>query len=87
MGYARGKCARFPQSAGPDAVRFTIARDSDQKILVSFAVERNHGPHAQGSIEYSRAAGKFAAPESDSLIEKQAGAYVASYLRRRPTSA
>jgi len=87
MGYARGKCVRFPQAAGPDAVRFAIARDSDQRILVSFAVERDHRPHSQGSLEFSRTAGKFLAPDSDPMIEKQAGAYVASYLRRRPTSA
>jgi hypothetical protein len=87
MGYARGKCARFPQAPGPDSVRFTIARDSDQRILVSFAVERDHRPFSQGSLEFSRTAGKFAATGSDPLIEKQAGAYVASYLRRRPTSA
>jgi len=86
MGYARGRCSRFPQAAGPDAVRFTIARDSDQRILVSFAVERDHRPHSQGSLEFSRTAGTFASLNSDPLIEKQAGAYVASYLRRRPTS-
>jgi hypothetical protein len=87
MGYARGKCARFPQAPGPDAVRFTIARDSDQRILVSFAVERDHRPHSQGSLEFSRTAGTFGAAGPDPLIKKQAGAYVASYLRRRPTSA
>lgn len=87
MGYARGKCARFPQGAGPDAVRFAIARDADQRIVVSFAVERDHHPHSQGSLEFSRTEGKFVAAESDRLIEKQAGAYVASYLRRRPTPA
>jgi hypothetical protein len=87
MGYARGKCARFPQAPGPDSVRFTIARDSNQRILVSFAVERDHRPYSQGSLEFSRTAGKFAAAGSDPLIEKQARAYVASYLRRRPTSA
>ena len=86
MGYARGKCSRFPQAAGPDSVRFTIARDADQRILVSFAVERDHRPHSQGSLEFSRTAGTFASLNSDPLIEKQAGAYVASYLRRRPTS-
>ena len=87
MGYARGKCARFPEAAGPDAVRFTIARDADQKILVRFATEKDHHPHAQGSLEFSRAAGKFVLSESGRLMEKQAGAYVASYLRSRPSSA
>ena len=87
MGYARGKCARFPQAAGPDAVRFVIARDSDQRILVGFAAERDHRPHSQGSLEFSRTDGKFVAADSGPLLEKQAGAYVASYLRRRPSSA
>jgi len=86
MGYARGKCARFPQAASPDSVRFTIAHDADQRILISFSVERDHRPHSQGSLEFSRTAGKFVAAGSDSLIEKQAGAYLASYLRRRPSS-
>jgi hypothetical protein len=87
MGYARGKCARFPQAGGPDAVRFAIARDADQKILVNFAVEADHHPCSHGSLEFSRPEGKAAGSASGSLLEKQAGAYVAGYLRRRPSSA
>ncbi|HVP47875.1 MAG TPA: hypothetical protein VMT32_14880 [Bryobacteraceae bacterium] len=86
MGYARGKCARFPQAGGPDAVRFAIARDSDQKIFVSFAIETDHRPCSHGSLEFSRPEGKSADAESGSLLGKQAAAYVASYLRRRPAS-
>jgi hypothetical protein len=84
MGYARGKCTRFPQAAGPDAVRFAIARDVGERIVVGFAVERDHHPHAQGSLEFERDATGAAVSESRPLIEKQASAYVASYLRRRP---
>ena len=87
MGYARGKCSRFPSGSGPDTVRFAITADSGQMILVSFATEKDHYPHSHGVLEFSRAAGKFQTANADSLLEKQAGAYLASYLRRRPASA
>ena len=86
MGYARGKCARFPPDPGADAVRFAIARDANQMILVSFAIEKNHHPHSQGSLEFSREAGALTVTHPDPMVEKQAGAYLASYLRRRPSS-
>jgi len=86
MGYARGKCSRFPEGAGPDAVRFNIGRDADQTILVSFAIEKDHHPYAQGALEYSRGSGSFAAPHPDLLVERQARAYVMSYLRRKPAA-
>ena len=87
MGYARGKCARFPAGPGPDAVRFQIASDSGGMILVSFSTEANHHPHSHGSLKYSREAGRFIAGHPDAVIEKLAEAYVAGYLRRRPAAA
>ena len=86
MGYARGKCSRFPAAPGADAVRFNIVSDANQMILVSFAIEKAHHPHAQGALEFSRAAAAFTVAHPDPLIEKQAGAYLAGYLRRRPSS-
>lgn len=86
MGYARGKCSRFPEAAGPDAVRFTVARDAERMILLSFAVEKNHLPYAQGMLEYSRAEQAFVV-NPNGLIEQQARAYLASYLRVKPQSA
>jgi hypothetical protein len=86
MGYARGKCSRFPEVSGPDAVRFTVARDAERMIFLSFAVEKNHLPYAQGVLEYSRAEQSFVVTHPDRLIEQQARAYLASYLhvRRQP---
>jgi hypothetical protein len=87
MGYARGKCSRFPAAPGPDAVRFTVARDAERMILLSFAIEKNHLPYAQGALEYSREEQKFAASHPDRLIEQQARAYLAGYLHVKPQSA
>ena len=87
MGYARGKCSRYPEANGPDAVRFTVVRDAERMILVSFAVEKNHLPYAQGLLEYSRAEQAFVVNHPNRLIEQQARAYLASYLHVKPQSA
>ena len=82
MGYARGRCPRFPEDSGPDAVRFTVAGDSDQTILISFSVEKDHHPFAQGTLAYSARTGGFIENYKPDL-EILARAYVASYLRRK----
>ena len=87
MGYARGKCTRFPEGPGPDAVRFTIVSDCGEVIRVSFAAERDHLPHSQGALEYSRSSDSLIGGHPGWLIEPQARAYLASYLRRKPAAA
>ncbi len=86
MGYARGRCSRFPAGSGPDAVRFAVVRDAGPVIQVSFAVEQNHLPYAQGFLEYSRQEQSFVARNPNGLIEQQARAYLAGYLRIKPQS-
>ena len=86
LGYARGVCDRFPESAGPDAVRFTISSHEDAAIRIYYVIERDHHPYAQGRLEYLTAAGAFAAPPETALLARQAQAYVESYLRRRKES-
>jgi hypothetical protein len=87
MGYARNKCSRFPEVSGPDAVRFTVVRDAGRMVVVSFAVEKNHLPYAQGLLEYSRVEQSFVVSHPNRLIEHQARAYLAGYLRVKPQSA
>ena len=86
MGYARGRCSRFPEDGTPDAARFMIALDEHQLIRIQYAVERDHHPHAHGMLEYTRTGGALAGSTVDALLESQALAYVASYLRRRPAA-
>jgi hypothetical protein len=81
LGYARGQCCRFPDDAGPDAVRFTVSHRDDAGLLLYYVMERDHHPFAHGPLEYSFAGGFR--PMSNPLLERQATAYVESYQRRK----
>jgi hypothetical protein len=81
LGYVRGQCARFPDDAGPDAVRFTISKSDSAGLLLCFVQERDHHPFAHGRLEYSFTTG-FSAGQG-TLLERQATAYVESYQRRK----
>ena len=83
LGYARGNCARFPAGDGPDAVRFTISRDEDAAIRISYVMERDHHPFAQGRLEYSTVTGGCAGGAGGEILERQAQAYAESYRRRK----
>ena len=86
LGYARGKCARFPSSDGPDAVRFTITDDDGTSLRLTFVAERDHHPYRHGPLEYSRAAHSLINPPPDQVFVRQAHAYIESYLRRKQES-
>jgi len=87
LGYAAQQCARFPANDGADAVRFTIARDDSGLIGLYYVAEKNHLPHSHGPLEYSRAAGVFTVAHGDAMLQRQAEAYLASYLRRQQHAA
>ncbi len=80
LGYARGRCARFPGDAEADAVRFSLAGDRAGVLSLRFAVERGHLPLAHGTLVFS---GGKVTPEPAPLLRSQAEAYLESYLRRR----
>ena len=86
LGYARGACARFPAGEGPDAVRFTISSHESTAIRIYYVVERDHYPLAHGRLEYSTARAGFVTPPEAATLERQAQAYVESYLRRKEES-
>lgn len=81
LGYARGRCAHFPEGDGPDAIRFSIARKDDSSIRVLYSLERDHRPYSNGSLAYSTQIGDFESAPSEA-ISTLAAAYVRSYLRR-----
>lgn len=84
LGYARGACPRFPDDEGPDAIRFTIVRDDGAVLRLYYVAERDHHPFAHGPLEYACAASAIAGPQAGSeILEAQAAAYAASYLRRK----
>jgi len=84
LGYARGNCARFPASSeGADAVRFTIAAHQDERIQLYYVLERDHHPFAHGPLEYSLQGRILSNHTAETVFERQALAYVESYLRRK----
>ena len=82
LGYARGKCARFPDSTGPDAVRFAVTADAGASVSIYWVRERAHEPFDHGALEYSIDSHVFTGPSVESAVQQQAEAYVQSYLRR-----
>jgi len=71
-GYARGVCPNFPAGDAPDAVRFGIVKLEGSVASIRYVRERDHHPHDSGVVE----------PGGATLIERQADAYLRSYLRR-----
>jgi hypothetical protein len=81
LGYARGQCTRFPDTEGPDAVRFTIAQADAAGVRLYYVMERDHHPFAHGPLEFAFDGGFRGQPGG--LLERQALAYVESYRRRK----
>jgi hypothetical protein len=87
LGYAAGKCPRFPKTKGPDAVRFAISADRDGFIRIAYSVEQDHLPFQQGVIEYSCDGERWRGLDAGSLLQFQAEAYVRSFLRWKQSEA
>ena len=52
-------------------------------VKVFYVTEQDHSPLEHGTLEYSADAGNFLSAHSNQLLQKQAQAYVESYLRRK----
>jgi len=92
LGYARGRCPRFPAGDAPDAVRFTIRADLGSSLQLYFVLERDHLPVAHGPLEFvpshaapgdAAASGAFRPAPDHPAVARLARAYVDSYFRRK----
>jgi hypothetical protein len=83
LGYARERCPRFPQDGGPDAFRFSVVSDDGGTLKIFYIAERGHAPVEHGTIEYAAATGQLLNGHTGEIFQKQARAYVESYLRRK----
>ena len=82
LGYPALTCARFPGEAGPDAVRFSVMADDDQLVRIAYVVEKGHAPCENGLLDYDRAANRWSSRKVQPLLQRQAEAYLNSYLRK-----
>jgi hypothetical protein len=82
IGYARGRCVRFPAQAVVDALRFSIEADADNVIEIVFVREKEWSPSGYGRAQWS--AGMMTCDQAlDPLIERQMEIFVANYLARK----
>lgn len=83
LGYARQDCPRFPDTAGPDAVRFAMAEETPETLRIDFVREKDHHPLENGHLEYSVAEKHIAPPHEDPILNRLAETYAESHLRRK----
>jgi hypothetical protein len=82
LGYARN-CSRLPQDRQADAVRFSILRDRDGQISLSYVSELNYLPREHGSLQYDLLLGRWASLHPEAGVQGLAECFLQSYLARR----
>jgi hypothetical protein len=85
MGYARAACRLVP-AGGPDAVRFSVTRHKGAAVGLCCVVERDYLPFGGAALEFDTQALRFAVPHPDPNLDRQARAYLESYLLRKRLS-
>jgi hypothetical protein len=83
LGYARGSCSRFADEGGPDAVRFAVSQHTEDFVQLSFVLERDHRPHAHGTLTFDIHRGMLTDPPAGEIFRAQALAYLSRYLQRK----
>jgi hypothetical protein len=81
LGYGRGCCDQFPESAAADAVRFHVSHDRGKLIRIQYIFEKECWPKDRGVFEYAGQA--VSKGPDDEVLRKQASAFLESYLRRK----
>jgi hypothetical protein len=82
LGHAR-ECRRMPAARSADSLRFAVAKDAGERILLHYVFEREHAPVAHGQLEYDCVTHRWPAPFADACAQRQAECYMAVYLERR----
>ncbi len=75
LGYARHVCPRFPDTDGPDAVRFSLTEETPGTLRIHLVREKDHRLWDSSDLEYDKTSGLA----SNRLAE----AYAESHLRRK----
>lgn len=81
LGYAHS-CPRLPKDRVADAVRFAVAKESPETLLIHYVLEAAHLPVSHGALEYDRVAQIWKLGHPDSRIQHSATCFLQSYLER-----
>jgi hypothetical protein len=84
LGYARGRCPRFPAAYdGADAIRFSITRHEGDAVGLVCIFEKDYSPGRYSAMIYDTRAARFTTPMESPCLEAQARKFVDSYLNRK----
>jgi len=75
-GYARFRCAHFPEATDSDAVRFSILRDAGGCIELVYIVEKDHAPVEYGQLIYRVEEDRLEGSQISELLAGQARAFL-----------
>jgi hypothetical protein len=81
LGYAAA-CPHLPQMRDWDAVRFSVAYVSREKLTLCFVCERGHAPVECGELIFDLVRGVWLAAHSDSRVLRLASSYLKTYRVR-----
>ena len=81
LGYAIG-CPHLPAQRTCDAVRFAVARDGEDRILLSYVCETGHRPAEHGMLEYEITRAAWIRSHADSRIHRMAECYLQAYMEK-----
>ncbi len=73
----------MPSARRADSIRFAVAMDAGEKILLYYVYDRGHAPVDDGRLEYDYAAQRWLSTLEDACGQRQAECYLATYLERR----
>ena len=84
LGYATA-CPHLPAHRDWDAIRFSIAHVSREKITVCFVCELDHAPIEHGKLVFDLFAESWLHADSDPRVLRLADAYLHTYRARQPS--
>ena len=85
LGYA-SRCSRLPQQPSFDAVRFSVAGDSCDRVTICFVLESAHRPAGHGLLAYDPSLAQWISMHPDRRIQRMAECYLQAYFERRVLS-
>jgi hypothetical protein len=77
------ECPHLPAARDWDAIRFSVASASAERITLRFACENNHAPIAYGTLTYELASETWSNSDEDPRIQTLAGSYLYAYRSRK----
>lgn len=82
LGYAT-RCPHLPTERDWDAVRFAVARVSDEQIILSYVCELGHAPIEHGNLIFDLSGERWQKAHADARVRRLADSYLHTYRTRQ----